>query len=495
MSNTSANRFYKTVLGIQNLSPVDLIGRANELVDLAENPPQDMKDTYYPNFSALMDRWIQGAELKFRDNATADDDKVKINAIINDLKDGRDNYISLYAKKARNSADATTRPKVFRVIKIIKKKKVTTDPKDSEGETYTVKKTQTNVEPQETKTNEQVKEEFDAMSGQSSRTIKLQQMIEKGLDMPGGVSVEQYIQKADQQQLNQELIEIEEAVQAIEVAKLDLRSIKPEMAKDLDRQKADLLNIRSQIENSDKWKGNVPLPPGAPPSLDLPKIPEAVKAEKPPTPTGEVKDTVTGYASNNPLVLEAREYIRKIKQVPQNQLPIQVNELLVNLQKAISMKNLEVLEQSLVQTRNFFSSVDANLNNIIDDKERQGEAIDAGLEDFKKIEKEKTAMKNNKPKLEELRTDPEKGEEERIKKNFNKDVLELTKANDVLKSKVNIQSEEIKILKETIETKLKKENDEMLKGVAPVFHQYLQLDISNVFQENEMNEEVYYSVL
>ena len=123
------------------------------------------------------------------------------------------------------------------------------------------------------------------------------------------------------------------------------------------------------------------------------------------------------------------------------------------------------------------------------------QALDKGLEDMKKIQAQNKKDQQTKTKLTDLRPDRDEGEKLRIDNNFNKDVLQLKKANDVLKSKVKIQKDEIKALKDTIETKLQRENKSMLSYVAPVFKNYLYLDIENVVQEKEHNEKIYYTII
>jgi len=501
MSNKE--KYYVTVMSIENLSPVDYMARANELIDLAESPTQDMKDTYYPSFVSLLDRWITSGENKARDKATADEDKAKLNTFVDDLKEAKDNYIGLVGKTSKNTAENNVRPEVLRKNKDAPEKPDGTP----EGDTIKVEKKPAQPQTRTRATEEEkakMKNDLNNLSGQTSRTQKVRNAIEEGLSMPDNIPVEKFIREANLAELNKELEQIKEALALIDIAQRDLNTVKPDLRGDLSNQMKRLEDLQRTIMRSNRYRdlaNRGDTQPVRDEGIDLPPLPpkqgkpEQVEPERPPTPTGTVRDENPGFNENNPLVLEAREYIRKIKAVPSGQVPIQVNEILKVLQDALDAKDLNRLQDGLDRARSYFRTVDANLNRVVDSKEIQGRAIEQGLDDFKKIEKEKKDMKNNKPKLEDLRATAEEGEEERVKKNFNKDILELTKANDILNSQVNLQKEEIKVLKETIEQKLKKENEAMMAGVAPVFRQYLQLDIDNVYRDDELEDEVYYSVL
>ena len=507
-------KFYLTVTGIENLSPDDYVDRANDLVDLADSPTQEMRENYFPGFVSLIDRWMTAGENKMREPATAEIDKDKIKGVVGDLRRGKSTYIDSVGKSSKMTAPNNQRPD------ILKKEnqadmgiRPEDEPKDEpkgEGDTFTVnkkpagpKQPQTRMRPTADES-EKLKQDLNNLSGQSSRTTKVKEAIEEGLALPDNEPFGRFIQTANLAEMNKELEEIKNALGLIDIAQRDLASVKPDLRADLNNQMKRLEDLQRNIMRSQRYKDladRKDTDPVRNQGQDLPPLPprdarpEKVEPQKPPTPKGTVREETPGFNQNDPMVLEAKEYVRKIKAVPSGQLPIQVNEILQILQEALNSKDMNRLREGLERARSYFSTVDADLNRVSDSKERQGRAIDQGLEDFKKIEAEKKQIKDSKPKLEDLRATAEQGEEERVKKNFNKDVLELTKANDVLKSQVNLQKEEIKVLKETLEQKLKKENEEMLKGVAPVFRSYLQLDIDNVFREDEIQEEVFYSVL
>ena len=204
----------------------------------------------------------------------------------------------------------------------------------------------------------------------------------------------------------------------------------------------------------------------------------------------QAQETGTG---TNPLVLEAQEYIRKIGEIPINQAPTILLEIRTQLEAGVASNDSVQLQKALKKARDYFTKLDSDMNAIPDTKQTAGRAIDSSLEDMKKIQAQNKLAREKKTALEELRPSGEKGEEERIKKDFNKDVLQLSNANEILKSKVEIQREEIKQLKESIEVKRKKENDDMMSGIAPVFRHLLSLDIENVVKDEE--EQVYYTVI
>jgi hypothetical protein len=238
--------------------------------------------------------------------------------------------------------------------------------------------------------------------------------------------------------------------------------------------------------------------PGPQPPLRNP--PQPLQPEPQALPMGKVGDIPL---SGSQLMSEAKTYIRQINKIPVFRLPPELLNIKEALNKAIkriegikkvgaNVSDESDLRDSVAKARAFFNRSDFNLNRVPDRKEVAGRAIDQGLDDMKKIEEQNKLAEQAKTKLTDLRPDAKEGENERIKKNFNKDVLELKTANDVLKSQVNLQREEIKVLKETIEQKKHKENEQMLAGVAPVFRHYLNLNIDNVVQEHE---EKFYSTV
>jgi hypothetical protein len=227
---------------------------------------------------------------------------------------------------------------------------------------------------------------------------------------------------------------------------------------------------------------------------------ETVPAEPVSPPAGRVAGDVPSVV--NPKILEAREFIRKIGEVPITSAPQVLLDIKKQLEDALralranpTVFDDKVLDAPIKKARDYFTKLDADMNKIPDEKEAAAQAIDSALEDTKKMEKEKREKAKEKIPLDDLRPEAKEGEEKRVKKNFNKDVLELTDANQVLKSKVELQRQEIKVLKETIEQKKFKENQAMMKGIAPVFKHLLSLEIDNVVKEDELQEQVYYTVI
>lgn len=235
--------------------------------------------------------------------------------------------------------------------------------------------------------------------------------------------------------------------------------------------------------------------PQAPPPQNLGRAPSAPPRVfgTPATPTPRAAPPINpGAPVPENLKAEAREYIRKIGEIPITELPANLNDIRNALQQALE-RDVKAMNDALNKARTYFTKYDRNKNFIPDSREQAGKAIDDALEDTKKIEAERKEKESKKTPLEDLRPDIQKGEERRIRKNFNRDVLELTTANEVLQSQVDIQREEIKVLKESIESKKKSENDSMLSGIAPVFRHFLNLEIDNVVQEE--TEQVYYTVI
>jgi hypothetical protein len=303
-------------------------------------------------------------------------------------------------------------------------------------------------------------------------------------------AIDEFIEDATYDQLEKELNEVKLAQELLQQASKDNVITETRFR----NQYLELDTIKEKIERAEKYKAG--------PSAQKEQVgpsstqPEPEKVEPEPrqqAPQGQVSDIpLTG--SN--LVQEANNYIGEINKIPAFRLSSEMINIRKELQDAIKEPiDQEKLRMAVQKARQFFANLDQNLNRVPDRKEVAGRAIDQGLDDMKKIEEQNKQAKEAKTKLTDLRPEAKEGEEERVKKNFNKDVLELKTANDVLKSQVNIQRETIKVLKETIEQKLKKENDAMMAGVAPVFRNYLNLDIENVVQEHEAQEQVYYSVI
>jgi hypothetical protein len=251
----------------------------------------------------------------------------------------------------------------------------------------------------------------------------------------------------------------------------------------------------------------------APPARTGPEVvPETVQAQAPAPEPIQAQPTIQGATGNRQIELEAREYIRKIGEIPISILPANVNELRKQLdvalnkqipttgtqqqiQKAKEDRQRELLI-AVTKARSYFSRILRKSKNFLPDSmETAGRVIDDALEDTKKIEEQRKAEQAKKIPLDDMRPDVEQGEERRINKSFNRDVLKLSEANEVLESKVELQREEIKQLKETIQTKEQKENDAMLSGIAPVFRNLLYLDLDNVVKEEEAQEQVYYTVI
>jgi len=364
------------------------------------------------------------------------------------------------------------------------------------GETYTVKPT--------AQTQSDIVQDYNKASDKNVKESLVDKALKNAKDLGGddgtvAYQAQEFINNSNYDELNKEMQEIRLAQDLLQKANKD--------------EVIDTLKFRDQYQTLDTIKEAImkapryKAPSSQPPledgeKLDLPPLnakanepePEQVEPVQPDTaPQGKVSDIpLTG--SN--LVQEANNYINEINKIPAFRLSSEMINIRKNLQDAIKEPiNQEKLNQSVAKARQFFQNIDQNLNRVPDRAESAGQAIDQGLDDMKKIEEQNKEAKQAKTKLTDLRPEAKEGEEERIKKNFNKDVLELKTANDVLKSKVNIQREEIKVLKETIEQKLKKENDEMMSSVAPVFRHYLSLDIENVVQEDEAQEQVYYSVI
>jgi hypothetical protein len=219
------------------------------------------------------------------------------------------------------------------------------------------------------------------------------------------------------------------------------------------------------VDTTPDYGANVGEPvPRAPPQPNLGRAPsQPPRVFGAPVSPAPVRAPPANPAAPPPenLKQEAREYIRKIGEIPITELPANLNDIKNSLQQGL--------------------------------REQAGKAIDDALEETKKIEAEKKEKESKKTPLEDLRPDIEKGEARRIRKDFNRDVLELTTANEVLQSQVELQKEEIKTLKESIESKKKRENDAMLSGIAPVFRHFLNLEIDNVVEEEK--EQVYYTVI
>jgi len=394
----------------------------------------------------------------------------------------------------------------------------------SQGESYTVKPAQRDGSLDRKEADlrnrniDEVIQNYDKSSDKMDKQASVNIVLEKAKqlgsqDGTAAGATQKFIEQATYEDLVKELDEIKDAMTLILQADKD-QVIKINEAR---TQEGILMKIKRDIENSQKYKAGeerinedvkkrgfgtstkapqIELKDGDKldlPTLSSPPEPEQVEAEPQQTKQGQVGDIpLTG--SN--LVQEANNYIAEINKIPAFRLNSQMINIRQELQNAIKEPiDQEKLRIAVQKARQFFQNIDQNLNRIPDRNEMAGQAIDQGLEDMKKIEEQNKQAKEAKTKLTDLRPEAKEGEEERVKKNFNKDVLELKTANDVLKSQVNIQRETIKVLKESIEQKLKKENDSMLSGIAPVFRNYLNLDIENVVQEHEAQEQVYYSVI
>jgi ElaB/YqjD/DUF883 family membrane-anchored ribosome-binding protein len=250
------------------------------------------------------------------------------------------------------------------------------------------------------------------------------------------------------------------------------------------------------VDTTPDYGANVGEPvPRAPPQPNLGRAPsQPPRVFGAPVSPAPVRAPPANPAAPPPenLKQEAREYIRKIGEIPITELPANLNDIKNSLQQGLE-RDTKTLQDALNKARAYFMKFDRNKNFIPDSREQAGKAIDDALEETKKIEAEKKEKESKKTPLEDLRPDIEKGEARRIRKDFNRDVLELTTANEVLQSQVELQKEEIKTLKESIESKKKRENDAMLSGIAPVFRHFLNLEIDNVVEEEK--EQVYYTVI
>ncbi len=546
------SEYYTTVKNIQNYAPEKYIKLSLDLVDIAENPDNEMKTKFFKSFTDMMDIWIKAGNLKVKSNATSDEDKKKIQSTVNDLTDGKNNYISKYGKlPTATFPNGTTliRPtKFYKKVPSSKKKPPPPPPQDKkivddvpppppltdeqkarkDGESYTVKKESTDtdtayvenptgVEPEETKSSDsdsgdvikirvseekekKIAEKLKNLSNTSMRTNVVKEAIREGLQLRGYTSKEEFVQNASKQKIDIELNQIREAIGYVDVAKADIvgTDVNEDLKNDLDTQKNELNELQNFILSNPRYIkiSKMPRAPDGPK-----KIPDKVEAEpEEENPEGNVQDS-TGSFDNNPLVLEANEYIRQIGTIPQSQVPREVQTILVSLVNAIRTKNIGKLKETIDKARTYFSSPTntSNTNSVfssqLDKKITEGKVLDQGLEDFKKIKQDEKVTKNEVIKLEDLRADAQEGEKERINNSFNKDILNLSNANQILKTSVNLKNEEIKDLKQTIQQKLKMENDNMLQGIAPVFQKYLQLNIDNVVMDGDEENEIYYNTV
>jgi hypothetical protein len=537
----SQRGYYISDKEIDKLSPEEFRRRINVLARVVNEQTNPSKTTgsdkiYYKSFAKVLDVWNASANVRYAQS----NDKKDLDAreIINKARGNYDVFqtsdgveIQLDEGDVLNFKDPGLPPvqkTKFRGGKTKTQQRREDAPKGAgTGETYNVTKepttqSQTTQAPKQDRYN-------DNDLGRKEATLRNMSMIEVAqnykkstdkVDKEASVNValekakrlgnqedattlegatDEFIEDATYDQLEKELQEIKIAIDLLVQADKD-RVVPFAEAR---TQEAMLEKIKDKIEQAEKYKAGPQTmrvedgePGPTPPLRSAPEEPQPERVEPESTesaPQGTVTDIPL---SGSDLIQEARNYIAEINKIPAFRLSSEMLNLRKDLQDAVKEPiEQKKLRDAVQKARLFFSNLDQNLNRIPDRSEAAGRAIDQGLDDMKKIEEQNRQAEEAKTKLTDLRPEAKEGEEERVKKNFNKDVLELKEANDVLKSKVNLQREEIKVLKETIEQKLAKENQEMLAGIAPVFRNYLSLDIENVVQEDEAQEEVYYSVI
>mgnify|MGYP003144550290 CR=1 FL=1 len=522
----SQRGYYITDKEIDKLSPEEFRRRINVLGKVVNEQTNPDKTTgsdkiYYKSFADTLNVWNATANVRYAQS----NDKKDLDAreIINKARGKYDAYqtsdgveIQLDEGDVLNFKDSGL-PPVQKTKYRGGKTKTQQRREDAAkgagtGETYNVKRNQYNDNDlgrkEATLRNmsmievaQNYKKSSDKIDKEASVNVALEQAKALGNQEDATTldgATDEFIEDATYDQLEKELKEIKIAIDLLVQADKDgVLGIGEART-----QEAMLEKIKNKIEQAEKYKAGpttmrvedgdkLPTPPvRSPPQAE----PEKVEPEqRQQAPQGQVSDIpLTGTN----LVQEANNYIGEINKIPAFRLSSEMINIRKELQDAIKEPiDQEKLRMAVQKARQFFANLDQNLNRVPDRKEVAGRAIDQGLDDMKKIEEQNKQAKEAKTKLTDLRPEAKEGEEERVKKNFNKDVLELKTANDVLKSQVNIQRETIKVLKETIEQKLKKENDAMMAGVAPVFRNYLNLDIENVVQESEAQEQVYYSVI
>ena len=506
---------YMNYDAVQKLTLQQWIDNANKLIDRVNNAPQDK---FYPTIETLISDYIAQGQTRQRNFGNQDKQYIEIADVLDRLYKAGNNYGKL-SQTNKPRGGRTEKPPfidsdpVNRKLQDDKPKGAGTGP---DGDTYNV----TTKAPFKS----------DAQKD-AERRAEVKQAVDKAKDLEGtDLSAEtdsdilDFLDNVTYDQLVKEIAEIDNAINLLSQADKDkvisierarnqeamLNRIKKLMVDSETYKSQDKKTEDERIKEDMKKRGFTQQPTTQPPirledgdPAPLPPLrnpPEPIQPEPQPTPMGKVGDIPL---SGSQLMSEAKTYIRQINKIPVFRLPPELLNIKEGLNKAITRidailkQNKEVADESdlkdaVMKARGFFNRSDFNLNRVPDRKEVAGRAIDQGLDDMKKIEEQNKLAEQAKTKLTDLRPDAKEGEEERIKKNFNKDVLELKTANDVLKSQVNIQREEIKILKETIEQKKQRENQQMLAGVAPVFRHYLNLDIDNVVQEHE---EKYYSTV
>jgi hypothetical protein len=522
----SQRGYYISDSEIDKLSPEEFRRRINVLSRVVNEQTNPAKTTgsdkiYYKSFAKVLDQWNASANIRYAQS----NDKKDLDAreIINKARGKYDLYqtsdgveIQLDEGDVLNFKDSGLPPvqkTKYRGGKTKTQQRREDAPKGAgTGETYNVKRNQYNDNDlgrkEATLRNmsmievaQNYKKSSDKVDKEASVNVALEKA--KRLGNQDATTIEgatdEFIEDATYDQLEKELKEIKIAIDLISQADKDgVLGIGEART-----QESMLEKIKEKIEQAEKYKAGpktmrvedgdkLPTPPLRSPPEE-PKPEKVMPEQTQQAPQGQVSDIpLTGTN----LIQEANNYIGEINKIPAFRLSSEMINIRQELQNAIKEPiDQEKLRTSVQKARQFFANLDQNLNKVPDRKEVAGRAIDQGLDDMKKIEEQNKQAKEAKTKLTDLRPEAKEGEEERVKKNFNKDVLELKTANDVLKSQVNIQRETIKVLKETIEQKLKKENDAMMAGIAPVFRNYLNLDIENVVQESEAQEQVYYSVI
>jgi len=495
----SEQDYYNTISNIDKLSVDEFRRRISVLNRVANEQSNQVKNPnpeWYSSFYELLLKY-KGEAVKRKKNSN---DKKDLDAQIQ-INNAVATYNSLqYEERVTTRAgsvdgdkddplpftDSGFKQEPIKKTKYRGGEQKTTAP--AQGETYTVKPTD--------QTQSDIVQDYNKASDKNVKESLVDKALKNAKDLGGddgtiAYQAQEFINNSNYDELNKEMQEIRLAQDLLQKANKDavIDTLK------FRDQYQTLDTIKEAIMKAPRYKApssQPPLEPKVEPKVE-PQLETVLPVKQDTAPQGQVEDIPL---SGSDLIQEANNYIGEINKVPAFRLNSKMINIRKELQNAIKQPiNQEKLRMAVEKSRQFFANIDQNLNKVPDRSEVAGRAIDQGLDDMKKIEEQNKQAKEAKTKLTDLRPEAKEGEELRVKKNFNKDVLELKTANDVLKSQVNIQREEIKVLKESIEQKLAKENQSMLSGVAPVFRHYLSLEIENVIQESEDQEQVYYSVI
>jgi len=213
------------------------------------------------------------------------------------------------------------------------------------------------------------------------------------------------------------------------------------------------------------------------------------------TDAGTVIDNTQNRAAvGSGIVSELRNYLKRYQELPFYSKTDEANTLQQDLQDALATDRTgkfirpdKINQEELRKHINYFAknigiagkSKDQIKSN--QEKEQAKDMIDQAVKDAKEQDKREKEEEKD-VKLSELRPDINEGKD--LYEGIDKGEKQLNNQSQFLKNQVKIKDEEIKLLKQKLDQKKNQDFNNQLSGIAPVFRNFLNIQIGDVFQED-----------